>query len=288
MNPLVVSFGGGVDSTAMLLGFAERGIVPDAIVFADTGSEKPETYTFLRERLPALLEGLGFPALTIVRYRPERPRNGAYTTLEEQCLVNRTLPSRAFGMGKCSQKWKGEPIDAWVAERFAEHIAAGGVVDRAIGYDASEHRRCGGYRPLNAPHWRWVYPLRDWGWTRATCEMVLREWGLDGDVVKSACFFCPAMRPEEVAALARRHPELAARAVAVEDAGRPWARKVTGLWRRPCKGTRGATPHDGTWRGYLDELGLLPAESVIRAYRRRVASSKPERPEPETAAARAA
>ena len=43
-NPLVVAYGLGVDSTAMLVEFAHRGIRPDLILFADTGGEKPETY----------------------------------------------------------------------------------------------------------------------------------------------------------------------------------------------------------------------------------------------------
>ena len=102
-NPLVVSFGGGVDSTAMIIGYAERGIVPDAVLFADTGSEHPETYEHVNETIPWLLGLLGFPELTIVRYQPKRPKNGEYSTIEEQCLVNRTLPSAAFGMKKCSQ-----------------------------------------------------------------------------------------------------------------------------------------------------------------------------------------
>jgi 3'-phosphoadenosine 5'-phosphosulfate sulfotransferase (PAPS reductase)/FAD synthetase len=43
----VVSFGGGVNSTAMLIGMILRGERPDAILFADTGGEKPATYDFV-------------------------------------------------------------------------------------------------------------------------------------------------------------------------------------------------------------------------------------------------
>src|SRR5262245_61399989 len=80
--PLIVAYGVGVDSTAMLIEFAFRGIRPDHILFADTGGEKPETY----EYLPAMqdyLAKVGFPAVTIVRYVPTR---AVYQTLEEQCL----------------------------------------------------------------------------------------------------------------------------------------------------------------------------------------------------------
>ena len=44
---LVVAYGLGMDSTAMLIEFPPRGIRPDLILFADTGCEKPETYLYL-------------------------------------------------------------------------------------------------------------------------------------------------------------------------------------------------------------------------------------------------
>jgi hypothetical protein len=39
--PLVVAYGLGVDSTALLVEFARRGLRPDLVLFADTGGEKP-------------------------------------------------------------------------------------------------------------------------------------------------------------------------------------------------------------------------------------------------------
>jgi hypothetical protein len=38
-SPLVLAYELGVDSTAMLIEFARRGIRPDLILFADTGGE---------------------------------------------------------------------------------------------------------------------------------------------------------------------------------------------------------------------------------------------------------
>jgi 3'-phosphoadenosine 5'-phosphosulfate sulfotransferase (PAPS reductase)/FAD synthetase len=91
--PLVVAYGLGVDSTAMLVEFAERGIRPDLILFADTGGEKPETYAYLKAIRPFLAR-VGFPDVTVVCYRPKR---AVYASLEEQCLHTRTLPSLAYG-----------------------------------------------------------------------------------------------------------------------------------------------------------------------------------------------
>jgi 3'-phosphoadenosine 5'-phosphosulfate sulfotransferase (PAPS reductase)/FAD synthetase len=44
--PLVVAYGLGVNSTALLVEFVKQGIRPDLILFADTGGEKPETYAY--------------------------------------------------------------------------------------------------------------------------------------------------------------------------------------------------------------------------------------------------
>lgn len=44
VSRLFGAFGGGVNSTAMLVEMHKRGIRPDLILFADTGGERPETY----------------------------------------------------------------------------------------------------------------------------------------------------------------------------------------------------------------------------------------------------
>ena len=92
-SPLVVAYGLGVDSTAMLVEFARRGVRPDLILFADTGGEKPETYAYLDVIHPYLRQ-VGFPEVVVVRYRAKW---AAYDTLEGQCLHTGTLPSLAYG-----------------------------------------------------------------------------------------------------------------------------------------------------------------------------------------------
>ena len=46
--PIIVCYGAGVDSTAMIVKLHQAGIRPDAITFADTGGEKPETYEMVK------------------------------------------------------------------------------------------------------------------------------------------------------------------------------------------------------------------------------------------------
>ena len=44
---VVLAYGIGVDSTAMLIELVARGETPDLVLTADTGSEKPATYDYL-------------------------------------------------------------------------------------------------------------------------------------------------------------------------------------------------------------------------------------------------
>ena len=107
--PICVCCGVGVDSVAMLIGLRNRGIRPDLITFADTGSEKPETYQYV-PILRQWLRDVDFPELVVVRNLC--PIAG-HRSLYNNCENNQTLPSLAFGMKSCSLRWKKEPQDAW-------------------------------------------------------------------------------------------------------------------------------------------------------------------------------
>lgn len=228
--PLVVSYGLGVDSTGLLVGLHQQGLRPAAILFADTGSEKEETYAYLAT-INTWLRRVGFPEVTVVRYRPRRFKWNQYETLEGNCISNRTLPSLAFGKKSCSLKWKGAPLDAAVTRQF------GAVpVYRAIGYDCSpaDNKRFAHAQTKatdgtcqGRPRDRFVYPLQVWDWTREDCMAAIQEAGLPVPP-KSSCFFCPAMKADEVRALPA---EKLRRLVIMEANAFPNLEKVAGLWR---------------------------------------------------------
>lgn len=247
-DPLCVAYGMGVDSTAMLVGMWRRGLRPDLITFADTGGEKPETYAYLPV-INAWLRSVGFPEVTVVRYEG---KHGRYATLEENCLANHTLPSLAFGGKACSLKFKAAPQNAFRA-RWAparEAWRRGGKVTVAIGYDAgpTDGRRS---KLRETRRYAYRYFLREWGWDRARCESEIRSVGLPVPV-KSACFFCPSMKPDELAALVDDHPDLADRIVAMEGGAAPKLKKIQGLWRNGCKGTRGAVARPGAMTAFIE------------------------------------
>lgn len=223
--PVVVCYGGGVDSTAMLIALKRRHIVPDLIMFADVGGEKPETYDYVRE-IDAWLASWGAPAVTWVARKPS-PRV-AYRTLEGNCLDNETLPSLAFGLHSCSVKWKIEPQDQFLKgvrrgpnrrpgwKPALDAWAAGLKPVKLIGYDAGpadirRRRRAA----LEDDAFRYVFPLQTLGWSRERCIRVILEEGL-AVPLKSACFFCPASKEWELWWLAGAHPDLFLRALKIE------------------------------------------------------------------------
>jgi hypothetical protein len=240
--PLVVAYGLGVDSTAMLVEFAARGIRPDLILFADTGGEKPETYAYLDVIRP-FLRRAGFPDVIVVRYQPKW---AAYHTLEGQCLHTGTLPSLAYGGKSCAVKFKVEPQHRFVCSwpPALTCWSRGGKVLKAIGYDAgpADSRR---HRYEEDAHYRFWYPLVEWNCDRDRCKQIISAAGLPVPM-KSACFFCPASKKEEIVWLREHHPELLDRALAIERNAQAKLTSVKGLGR------------SFSWSGYLDNRYRLP------------------------------
>src|SRR3546814_9606864 len=112
-------------------------------------------------------------------------------------LTNATLPSKAFGRGSCSLKWKVSVQDAWTArwEPALRCWAACGRVHKLIGYAASpaDQRR---YTPAYGyadPRCAYRYPPRDPGWDRSNSYARMDMAGLPVPD-KSRCIGCPALR----------------------------------------------------------------------------------------------
>jgi hypothetical protein len=264
--PLAVSFGSGVDASAVLGRFAEEGVVPDLIVFAHTGNEKPATYQHLRD-FGAWLAARGMPPIREITYRKE---SGDTLTLEQYCYETGNLPGFAMGKPSCSTKFKGGRLDAevWRQPWARAAVAAGQRITRVIGFDASPDdlnrtKKAAASVPVAArARYRFWYPLQDWGWDRTRCITELRRMGAPVPP-KSACWYCAASRPHELLELAIDHPDLAVRCVALEAQAAPAFRRPMGLWKGPRTGVRrgaggvpaltGAAANPPTFAEYLLE-----------------------------------
>lgn len=199
--PVIVNFGGGTNSAAIGVMAVRLGLRVDSFVFANTGAELPETYKFVWS-FSAWLERHGLPGITVV----QETRHGKPITLEEHALRTKRLPSKAYGRKSCSMKFKRDPIEKWIRANYP------GPVVRVIGYDADEPQRA---RLPESERFFWSYPLIDWNMGREECAEVIMNAGLPLPG-KSACFFCPSAREPEAAQLRQTHPDLFARALAIE------------------------------------------------------------------------
>lgn len=247
-QPLVVAYGMGVDSTAMLILLRNQGIRPDLILFSDTGSEKPETYAYL-EIIQKWLVEQGFPPVTVLRRSELVNQRVPDRSIEDEMVRLRCLPSLAFGMHTCSHKWKIVPQEKFLRswEPAQRSWAAGMPIVRAIGFDCSgaDAKRTFRISKHDGKKYQSWFPLQDYGIDRSSCEELIRGEGLPVPA-KSACYFCPAMKRHEIIALAINQPELAAKALAIEDAARLSGKMTTtkGLGR------------SFNWREFLVEAGI--------------------------------
>ena len=207
---IAVCFGGGTNSTAMLIGMYEKGIKPDFITFSDTGGEKPATYKHI-EDMQKWLAKVQFPQIVIVKRVNYK---GDVLTLEDDCLSKKSLPSLAYGFKTCSQKFKIQPQDKYfnnLPQAKAE-FKAGRKITKFIGYDAGEERRA---KIREDDKYTYEYPLIEWGWSRTECIDAIDRAGIPRPG-KSSCFFCPANRVTEIKEMSALNPDLITRAVAME------------------------------------------------------------------------
>lgn len=190
----IVSYGGGVNSTAMLILMKRAKAIPDAILFADTGGERKETYEYIKN-FSEWLQSYGFPEIITVKYKT---KDGEDLTLEQDVLNNNTLPSIAFGWKSCSEKFKIRPQLKFINEYFPDRD-----IQHWIGFDSSEHRRM-----IENPiknHYN-HYPLIAGGIDRDGCKKLILSEGLLLPP-KSSCFFCPNMRKPEILSLSDQEKE---------------------------------------------------------------------------------
>lgn len=192
----ILSFGGGVNSVALMVWLLDSKQPLDEVVFADTGAELPETYAYL-PLVEDYLSQYGVPFRIIPAL--VRGRN-----LYETCWERRVFPSTIWRWS--TRDFKVKPIFRYYASLDA-HINQ----YLAIAYDELERMRTS-----HASYVTNLYPLVEHKITRVQCSELIREAGLPLPV-KSSCFFCPFSSLERWKWLYETHPELYEKAVALEE-----------------------------------------------------------------------
>ena len=83
---------------------------------------------------------------------------------------------------------------------------------------------------LDRHYFIYWYPLLEWGYDRERCKQVITDAGLPVPI-KSACWFCPASKKQEILWLQQHHPELLERALEIERNAQAKLTSVQGLGR---------------------------------------------------------
>lgn len=254
-RPAVLSYGVGVDSTALLLELVSQGRAPDLVLTADPGAEKPETYDYLA-MMGKWMDARGIEH-HVVRYVTKRFKNyPPYADLAGSLLTNGCLPSISFGRHSCSLKYKVNPQDAFI-KAWVPAVDAWGrgeKVIRYIGYDAGKRdsQRYAHAATIDDPLFDNRYPLRDWRWDRAACEARILAEGLPVPP-KSSCVFCLGMSPDEIRALP---PYWLRMIVLIEARAAPRLKTVEGLCRRSTRS------RPGRMTDFIRDERLLPEAEI--------------------------
>lgn len=184
-----LSFGGGVNSTALMLLLLDEGIEFEA-VYVDPGTEKPETYDYLE-----YLQGQGYKFTWI------KPVVEGENNLYDYLMKWKILPS--VFVRCCTAKFKTGP--------FYDYIDTPSVV--YIGYDFGERR----YRHLSDKDGiEYKFTLIKRMITRDGCKQIIKEHGLEIPI-KSGCWLCPFQNKTSWLNLRNSWPTLYRMAMMLED-----------------------------------------------------------------------
>ena len=251
-----ISYGGGVQSTALLVLAAQGRIDFQTFLMANVGedSEDPRTLDYVRDIAQPYASEHGIDMHVLDRVRRDgtvetlwqrlmepktcRPCKGTgWTSIDhhsedtadcENCngtgkVESRSLPipvrmsNGAPGNRSCTSDFKIRVVAKWLK---AHGASADNPATIGIGISLDEILRANS-RKVD-PHERIVYPLVGLGeetglkMTRQDCKQLIRSAGLPVPP-KSSCFFCPFHRPSAWDDLQRDRPDLFAKSVQLED-----------------------------------------------------------------------
>ena len=196
-----LSFGAGVQTTAMLILVAKGEIEADAVIFADTGAEHPETYDYIEKYDKPLCEKIGIPFMTVRMHRKitnvDTGQQEYADSLREVIIRRRRVPS--VNMRWCTEYAKITPIKLALRGmqkegRFVRPATA------LIGISIDERHRAiskdGSWKHPHHSEYQNAYPMVERGVSRDDCHRIIKDYGWP-DPVKSGCYFCPFQGPKE-------------------------------------------------------------------------------------------
>lgn len=205
----LVSFSGGKDSTAMLLGMIERGMKIDCILFCDTGLE----FSGMYEHIKKVEQDIG-RQITVVK------SNESFEYLLFEAPIERKVDSnfvRKYGKNHTGYGWAG-PKMRWCTaklkdaprEKFLQPLKKQYDIIEYVGIAADEGYRLERVRNRLSNH---RHPLVEWGMTEADCLKYCYDKGYDWGGLyecykRVSCWCCPLQSLAELKKLYMNFPDL--------------------------------------------------------------------------------
>ena len=216
MTISVCSYGGGVQSTALLVLAAQGELDIKTFLFANVGddSEHPATLRYVHDVAMPYATKHG---ITIIELHYTK-KNGEKQTLLENIMMpsqkGEIIPVR-LGSGKpgiraCTVTWKIRTIGKWMRAHGASKAHPGVT---AIGISLDEIQRM---KPSQETYRTNAYPLIDRRMNRQDCVKTIAHAGLQVPP-KSSCWFCPFKRVKGWQEMAIVEPVLFQKAVDLEQ-----------------------------------------------------------------------
>lgn len=241
-EPVVLSYGMGVDSTAILLRWltdeSSRDFPLDqlTVITAMTGDEWPRTGQVVTDHVLPLMREHGVRYVQVARggptvadgvvtlsdtRQPTEVRLGGVYKLSQELTAAGTVPQVASGRRTCSIKQKGVPLDTWIGGELA-----GSNFRHVMGFNADEGKRAARDSSYSNEQRASEYPLIEWGWNRETCLTFIGAVTGVPDWPKSCCTYCPFAEDNHLARYADL-PEAGAMAARIEHVARALNPRMT-------------------------------------------------------------
>lgn len=212
-----ISYGGGVQSTAMGVLRVQGRIAADVMLFANVGdhAEHPDSLRYVRDVFTPWAAKRGLVVHELQRKPTSTNQPDLHDTMTEYGgnRVKEPIPLRNGRTGaptkrNCTADWKVKVVQTWMRDNG--HVPGTSL----IGISVDEIERASGYD--TDPDFPRAYPLLDLGLNRADCESIIRDAGLPVPR-KSSCYFCPFHKPQVWAEMRRDEPDLFERSQRLED-----------------------------------------------------------------------
>jgi 3'-phosphoadenosine 5'-phosphosulfate sulfotransferase (PAPS reductase)/FAD synthetase len=192
----VVSFSGGKDSTALVIGMIERNYQIDDIIFCDTGVEFPQMY----EHIDKVEKYIG---RKVTKLKAEH--SFEYMMFDYVKTKGKHKGEKGYGWSDFRNRWCTSYLKKGMVKRYLRQYED--VVEyHGIAVDEAHRTNKNNEKIIK-------YPLIEWNMTEKDCLEYCYSKGFDWgglykDFARVSCYLCPLQRLSELKVIYNKYPEL--------------------------------------------------------------------------------